>query len=77
MFTFKYANNSSSFCIKKSLNWYTPYKIYARTSHVRERAGAHIYNNVYSKMNQYKLFISVKFWLKSQLFCEKIWWNGK
>ena len=77
MITFKYANNSSSFCIKKSLNWYTPYKIYARTSHVRERAGAHIYNNVYSKMNQSKLFISVKYALKSQLFCEKIWWNGK
>ena len=37
----------------------------------------HIYYNVSFRIWVIKIFISVKSELKSQLFCEKIWWNGK
>ena len=46
-------------------------------AHMHASVRMHIYNKVYTKNRHAKIFIDVKNALKSQLFCEKIWWNEK
>ena len=79
----KISKENSSFCfsflsITKHDLSYTMIISCARPSaYVRSPIHAYIYNNVYTEKHHSEIFISVKSTLKSQLFCEKIWWNGK
>ena len=46
-------------------------------AHIHASVRMHIYNKVYTINRHAKIFINVKYRLKKQLFCEKIWWNEK